>query len=517
MELIKRNIHMDRLKCEASTQIVLEDDINISDAREDASSLIMDKGNVVIEEVKVADDHVKVKGYLEVCVLYTVDGKETDMACMEGKIPFEEQIYAENVKSTDPVDVNWEIEDLSVGLINSRKLSVQALLVLKVSCEEIRDEETVVDLRGGEQLEFRKKPLQVATLSMKKKDIFRLRQEAEIPGSFPNILSLVFWDIVPVGMEVKLSGDKINLQGELNAFFLYRGEGEDEELCHYETVLPFSGFIECVGAKESMVPEIGYRTEIKDVSVRPDFDGEDRVFSFEVCIGVSISAYEEEETEILSDVYSVEMEADLTEREASFREFVSRSSGKMKLAQRLNLPEQEKVGRILHTAYHPVLTEQELCEEGLVIQGYLQMKVLYRKEGENGGYGMLKKDLPFRYVLECTYHENLRHYPVFGDVEQMSVSVLDGQEIDVKCILYFKANIYTVWTEKIIEQITLTEPDAEKMAALPGMVIYMVREGESLWDIGKRYYVPVSELKKTNDLSSDEIKCGDRILIVKNN
>ena len=62
----------------------------------------------------------------------------------------------------------------------------------------------------------------------------------------------------------------------------------------------------------------------------------------------------------------------------------------------------------------------------------------------------------------------------------------------------------------------LKELDGEKMAALPGIAVYMVREGESLWDIGKRYYVPVSVLKQTNDLTSDEVKCGDRILIVKN-
>ena len=48
MELIKRNIHMDRLKCKASIQITLEDDINISDSRPDALKLIMDRGNVEI-------------------------------------------------------------------------------------------------------------------------------------------------------------------------------------------------------------------------------------------------------------------------------------------------------------------------------------------------------------------------------------------------------------------------------------------------------------------------------------
>ena len=48
MELIKRNIHMDRLKCKASIQITLEDDINISDSRPDALKLIMEDRKSVV-------------------------------------------------------------------------------------------------------------------------------------------------------------------------------------------------------------------------------------------------------------------------------------------------------------------------------------------------------------------------------------------------------------------------------------------------------------------------------------
>ena len=79
MELIKRNIHMDCLKCKASTQITLEDDVIISDSRPDAAKLIMDRGNVTIDEVKVTDDHVNVKGKLDFRVLYlTEKGSSTE-------------------------------------------------------------------------------------------------------------------------------------------------------------------------------------------------------------------------------------------------------------------------------------------------------------------------------------------------------------------------------------------------------------------------------------------------------
>ena len=224
MELIKRNIHMDCVKCKAFTQMTLEDDVIISDSRPDAARLILDRGNMAVDEVKVTDDHVTVKGKLEFSVLYLAEkgsgtGERNDVACMEGEIPFEEMVFMEGVRNGDGVNVGWEIEDLSIGLINSLKISVQSLIGLSLSCEEIRDEETAVDLYSEEPVEFRKKTLNVAAMVVKKKDIFRIKEEVEIPGSFPNITAMIWSELVPGTVEFKVLDDKISLQGELHAFF----------------------------------------------------------------------------------------------------------------------------------------------------------------------------------------------------------------------------------------------------------------------------------------------------------
>ena len=42
-----------------------------------------------------------------------------------------------------------------------------------------------------------------------------------------------------------------------------------------------------------------------------------------------------------------------------------------------------------------------------------------------------------------------------------------------------------------------------------------IERGDTLWDIGKRYYVPVSQLKEVNELPTEEISAGDKILVVK--
>lgn len=44
---------------------------------------------------------------------------------------------------------------------------------------------------------------------------------------------------------------------------------------------------------------------------------------------------------------------------------------------------------------------------------------------------------------------------------------------------------------------------------------YIVREGDSLWKIAKANHTTISQLMETNDLKSEEIQKGDKLLIVK--
>ncbi len=521
MELIKRNIHMDCMKCKAQTQMTLEDDVIIPDSRPDAARLIMDRGAVVIDEVKVTDDHVGVKGKLDFRVLYLTEkgaSGRSDVTGMEGTIPFDEMVFMEGVRGGDNVSVNWELEDLSIGLINSRKLSVQSVVTLFLSCEEICDEETAVDLYSQEPVEFRKKTLDIAAMAIKKKDLFRVKEEVEIPGSFPNIFEMIWTEIVPEAVEFKVLEDKIAVQGELRCFFLYRGEGDEMEICHYETALPFAGSLDCPGAGEGMIPEISFSAENREVEVRPDFDGEERVITFEQCLNLDICIYEEETIDILSDVYGVVNEVTAVEKNGEFRRLLSRSSGKLKVSDHFKCEDEKTVlHKILHTATELQMAGQEPTDGGIELTGVVNLQVFYECSSEEDRYGVIRGAIPFQYVLEADGIDRNCIYPVQASVDQVTVAIIDNGEVDVKCVLYFRANVYQKWQEKIVEQVIVSEPDMEKMAALPGIAVYMVKDGESLWDIGKRYYVPVSAIRQMNDLSGDDVKAGDKILIVKNN
>lgn len=50
----------------------------------------------------------------------------------------------------------------------------------------------------------------------------------------------------------------------------------------------------------------------------------------------------------------------------------------------------------------------------------------------------------------------------------------------------------------------LRAPDPEKQANQPGIVVYLAGEGETLWDICKKYDVPMDGMREMNNLTQDE-------------
>ena len=69
VELIKKNIHMNRWKGNAATQITLDDDFIVPDTMDDMEQVIMDTGEVQIEAVKNLGEKLSIKGKVAFQVL----------------------------------------------------------------------------------------------------------------------------------------------------------------------------------------------------------------------------------------------------------------------------------------------------------------------------------------------------------------------------------------------------------------------------------------------------------------
>ena len=230
MELLKKYIHMSREKGEAVTQITLDDDFNVPDAKPDLIRIIMDRGEIRLDETNITQGHVWLKGALRFSMLYRSDQETGKIDSLTGEIPFQESLAIDGVNEYDTANIGWEMEDLSLGIINSRKVSVKALVVLKATVDETYDEELVTGAEGDSRLQILDNSLTAMALLLSQKDTYRFKEEIVLPSNKPNIRQILWKSVQLRGVEMRLGENQLNIKGEALVFVLY--EGEDLSLIH---------------------------------------------------------------------------------------------------------------------------------------------------------------------------------------------------------------------------------------------------------------------------------------------
>lgn len=516
MDLTKKYIHMNREKGKAVTQITLDDDFNVPDMKPDLIRIILDKGELMLDETTITQDHVWLKGVLKFSLLYRSDQEEGKINNMSGEIPFQESLAIDGANEYDTAKMKWEMEDLSIGIINSRKLSVKALVVLKAVIDEIYDEEllTGVEQEGGVQL--LNQSLSAMALFLARKDTFRFKEEIMLPSNKPNIRQVLWKSVQLRGMETRLMDQQLHLKGEALVFALYEGEEEEEHLQWMETALPFSGVIDCNGCTEDMIADVSYDVSAIELEVKPDYDGEERMLHLELVLDLDIQIFTEEENHIVSDLYAVNEKLTPIYQDTIFEKLLLRNASKCKISEKMNIDKnQEPILQICASEGYAVAERAEIVEGGIQVEGTLQVTILYVTSDDRMPVASMKDLLPFHYLIEVPGINKDCRYHLQTGIDQLTTVMTDSSQVEVKAVLSLNCIVFQQQQVKKITDVQQEPLDMEELQESPGIIGYIAKEGDQLWDIAKENFTTISEIVKTNQLSSEQIRAGDKILIIK--
>lgn len=516
MELIKKNIHMNKLKCKSTLQLTLDDDFNVPDIKPDIDKIITQQGEVRISEINSMNGKLSVSGELGFNVLYFNEEDQRQIHNISGQIPFDEIINMElNCADDDPI-VKWDLEDLSAGLINSRKLSIKSVVSLDVAVEELYDEETGVMVEGPEDVQYISKKIEITDVNVDKKDTFRIKDEVLLPTNKGNVMEVLFDDVRINNMEIRLLEDKFTIKGELPVFLLYASESEESPIEYYETEIPFGGTVDCNGCNEDMVEDITFHILSKSIVVKPDSDGEERVIDIEIILEMGIKVYELQEPEVLCDVYSPCKEITPIIRDATYENLVVKNNSKYRVADRIRVPDnQPNILQICHS--NGAIKIDDIIAKGteLQVEGVIDMDILYISEEDSMPLSSLNGAIPFSQLVEVKGMKPDSNYEVRPNIDQLSVMMLDGEEIEVKAVMNLNTIVFDKITEPIIVDVEVADLDLEKLQDMPGLVGYIVKKEDKLWNIAKKYYTTVDTIMEINNLEDDNIKEGDKLIIMK--
>ena len=477
--------------------------------------MILDSGIIQLEPVKVQRERITVRGKLDFHVLYRKE--EGGLQALGGSIPFEEAINVPDLDEKDYVSVSWQLEDLNTEMIHSRKLGIKAIVTLEAKAESLYDTEAAVDVRGEDDeihLQVRRERIPAAAIALRRKDTYRLKQDITLPGSKPVIERMLWTEMKLAGCQAKPLDGQIHLEGTLMVFALYEG-GESGMVQWVEESIPFSGEVEMQGAAADMIPIIGLKLIHRDLEERPDYDGEMRELSVDAVIELDVRLYEEQELELLQDLYATNREIVLDTGEAVFDQILTRNFGKCRVAEKVEMETDPRVLQICHSSGSVKLDGVEVRENELAVDGVLEVKLLYLTDEDARPVQAATRLVPFHYEAETPGITEDSIWYLEPGLEQLTAVMAGGGQAELRGVITLDLFVLQPETRQIILQAQVHPVDTEKMKAMPGIVGYLVQPGDSLWDVAKRFHTTEKSILEANELPGDAIKAGDCLILVK--
>ena len=534
MQLNKIKLHSCTTFASAQSQITLDDDYNVPDYRPDIVKVLKEKGELHFDEAKAAAGAAWLKGRLVFRVLYRSDQENGKISCLKGEIPFQEKLNMDGVQEYDVIQASGEIEDLTIGVIHSRKISVRAVILLKTEEPREKEDELCVGIEADDGCEKRYRNTNILQLLCMKRDQCRQKSEITLPSSKPNVHEILWKSLEIRNLDTKMGQDGVKLSGEVLISVLYQEEEETDRVQWYETVIPLDCGVECdAGTEADIIYKVKARPASMELEVKPDYDGEERVLVLELVMNLDIRVWKEQEISMLEDVYSLKQEIIPVCTGVTLHHISVKNDSQCRLTEQMELAEsQEKILQICSCEGTVHLESTELTEQGVRAEGILVTELLYITTDDQMPIGSAREIYPFEQLieipqqtarternkleeLEALERKNKLQTELDCRISQLSAVMLDQDHVEIKAVIGLDL---LAFEQEQIDNITDTreEPlDMEQLQKRPGLVGYIAKDGDSLWSIAKENHTTVEDILRDNHRTDEDLRRGEKILIVK--
>ena len=529
MKLMTRQIRTSLKNCHSDMQLTLEDDINVPDSKPDIEHIIKIQGEIHVQETSAETDRAIIRGQLSFSLLYLSDVDFRQIHTMQGQIPFEESINLENANPDLEVHCHYDLEDCRASLINSRKISVRAILSLHCCQEEehilaigtgiVSDDAVQAEMGDPTPpagVEQQLAPMSVNTMTSHQKDLFRIKDETSLPKGKPSCENVLYYELSTQGLATRLVDDGIRITGDLLIFVLYTPEDDERNLEYFETELPFDGIVSCSGCHEDMVADIEIVPGKKSLECRSDEDGEMRIFDVELSLLLDIKFYEEEHFDCLQDAYSTSCDLRLTKSNSHAKQLLLKNQSAVRVSDHIKVdPEKDNILQICNATGTIQIDEQTIVTDGISIEGAVELDILYITEDDLHPLNVLQASIPFQHTIEVRGISPEDDYELQTDISSINVLMLDREELEAKLVLNLCVLVFTECCNDVVTDIEEHEIDMETFQQMPGLVCYVVQTGDTLWDIAKLFRTTTNDIRTINELESDAVTPGDKLILLK--
>lgn len=509
MEIIKKNIIINRpVKC-AATEIGTDCDIIVPDIKPDILKILQVDGTAVVCDTELLEGRLLINGMIHLNILYLPDRDDEKIKAIETTCDFSTRVDKPEFMPDMQAWAEAETQKIDFQVLNSRKLRIKT--IVKIDYEV--SEQAPVSLAVGtedEDSEVLVTPIELMSLVDLKRSGFSVREDFELPPGHSAVDEILKSDVKICDTEYKVVGERAVVKGVVSLSCLYLDTACLIKSCDFE--VSFTEIFDLTDADEETLCDISYF--VKDVSLRAeaDSDGDMRILAMECEIGVKIVATQKIQTEILVDCFSPGKKTEIEKSSMELEKMVSSGFSQTTVREIVSAPSAcPDILGIYNVFATPVVEKTEIANDKILVSGDISCCILYIANSEETPVYSMKKNIPFNFNVDTPGSNSSMDLSIDLKLTHTSFSLNPANEAEIRFILSASARVFEKNNMELIDEITVSEQDENRKK---GIVLYFVQKNESLWDIAKRYFVSQKEILTVNNLDENAAVCeGMRLLI----
>lgn len=495
----KETLNVNKVICEKREMINIQGDMIVPDSKPDILNTITTSGNACIYKKEVMDGKIRLDGNILTYIMYLADGSTDNIRGLNTGLDFSETINIPELETGMNVDVLPKIKFVECKVLNGRKIGIKVTLEVFMKVYSKESVEIVTGLKD-ENIQVLSQNMKVNSLLGDGATKAFVKENVAIPST-DNLAEILNMQIDLVDNDIKISYNKVLAKSEVEIKMAYLTE--DGRICKNQARLPLVGFIDMPNIKEENICETSYMT--RNILIKPNAIEEHSVY-IELEVEISCMAYEEMEIRTIQDMYCPGQKMDFNKTIVNTITDKQCKRNMCNIREKVNVPELEN-GTIVDVGINPIINKENRLNGKIVFEGELELNFIFT-DNSAVGVNSKKVTVPFEQTVDGI-QENCK---TDTNIEVNSQEFLNqAGVVSVNLDLNFETNAYRSASIPVINDITAQ--DEEDMQDY-SVIIYVVKAGDTLWKIAKRFGSTVDDIVRVNGIERpDKINVGEKIYI----
>jgi LysM repeat protein len=512
IELIKENIEGEQLLGENSIDTLVREEYIIPDTNPDVFEVLALDAKTVITNKEAMQDKVFLEGQVEYNVIYLAkEDDNTKVFNVKYLGKFSNYIEISKVQYKMLCMADSYVEHMECSLVNERKISIEGIIKLKAEVYNDYNFEVVQGVKDAKDVQFLKEPIVVDRSVGNITGDLVARSHIHIDNDKPQIGTILKCEVNVHKKETKLQENKVAVTAFVKIGILYNDK-DNRELVYVDDDVLVTGEMELQGIDSTMDHYTDYKIDAVDYDTKEDDLGENRLIDIEALIKATTKVNYKDEVQMIEDAYSPAHLLDMERKDYDLNVNQGHSYSECVVKGNIEVAEaNEKPAQIIMSSCTVGVTDKKVVEDKVVVDGLLNVEVVYRTYDEVNYINIVKDEVPFTISLDipgskidmdCTAKVYLESLDAAIEVNTIAIKGIVGAYASVNSVMHRN---FLVGIEPL---------EGEKPAKKSSITIYVVQPNDSIWKIAKHYFTTIDVLMDVNNIdNSESLKAGQKLII----